>query len=273
MATLTIDRTPEGWDATREGYDAEVAPFTGQFARSAFELAGLSPGSRVLDVAAGTGALALHAARAGMNVLATDFAPGMIAKLREHVREEGLRNLDTAVENGQSLGLADASFDAAFSIFGLIFFPDRAAGFRELHRVLRPGGVAVVTGWCGPDRFRVFGVIGHALREAVPDLPAPAEPPAALSLADPERFRSEFEAAGFKEVGIRTLSHPFKADSASAVLDRFQTAAPPLRALVENLGPDQLTAFRKAMLRLLEAEFGGGPVTLDCEAHVGIGRK
>src|SRR5699024_11098930 len=94
----------------------------------------------VLDVACGPGTLTLLAAAAGATVTALDFSSPMIAQLR--TRAAAL-DLASAVEvhegGGQRLPFASAVFDAAFSMFGLMFFPDRHAGLRELARVLKPG--------------------------------------------------------------------------------------------------------------------------------------
>jgi len=105
------------WDAAAADYGAFAEPFTRQFAEAALHLAGgIQLGGRVLDAAAGTGALTLAAARAGARVLATDFSPGMVARLSGRLAEAGLGPTASAqVMDGQALSLEDASFDAAFS--------------------------------------------------------------------------------------------------------------------------------------------------------------
>ncbi len=92
----------------------------------------------MLDIACGAGALALVAARDGAQILATDFSPGMVAAVLSH----GLPNVDALVMDGQALDLPDACFDAAFSIFGIMLFPDWRKGLAEMARVVRPGGSA-----------------------------------------------------------------------------------------------------------------------------------
>jgi ubiquinone/menaquinone biosynthesis C-methylase UbiE len=121
-------------------------PFTALYAKAALSRVPLSPASRVLDVAAGTGALALQAASTGARVLATDFSAGMVAR----IAAAGLPNVEAKVMDGQALDLPDASFDASFSIFGVIMFPDWRKGLAEMARVTRPGGYGVVATWRDP---------------------------------------------------------------------------------------------------------------------------
>src|SRR5439155_2897136 len=121
-------------------------------------------------------------------VVAVDFASKMVEILERHCARAGHTNVVAHVMNGQSLGLPDGSFDRVLSNFGVIFFPDRIKGFAEAHRVLRPGGRAVVSAWSSPERFEAFGLFMGAVQRAVPDMPRPARPPAPLSLADPGKL-------------------------------------------------------------------------------------
>ncbi len=133
-------QTPDHWDTAARHYAKTAHPFTSLYAEAALSRVVLTPDSRVLDVAAGTGALALAAARSGAHVLATDFSPGMVAC----IAAAGLPNIDAQLMDGQALALPDASFDAVFSIFGVIMFPDWRKGLAEMARVTRFGGFGVV---------------------------------------------------------------------------------------------------------------------------------
>ena len=89
--------------------------------------AGLRPGERLLDVAAGTGALGLPAARFGAQVLATDIAPAMIERLEARARAEGLTNIEARVMDGHALELEDDTFDVSASQLGVSLFRTSSA--------------------------------------------------------------------------------------------------------------------------------------------------
>ncbi len=261
MATGRLEHTPEGWDASGEGYERFIAPFFAHFARDALRLVGVRPGDRVLDVAAGPGTLALLAARQAAAVVAVDFAPGMVARLRGQARTAGLTNLAAAMMDGQALAFPDDSFDAVFSMFGLIFFPDRAAGFRELHRVLRPGGTAAVAGW----HRSISTAFAQAARRAIPGLPTPTS----LSLQDPDVFVREMRRAGFTQVEVQSVTHHWEVPTPEAAWEAIKDSSPVFAAYAG----EQMAAIRPLFLEEQRAEFGEGAVRLEAEAHLGLGTK
>src|SRR5262245_9145081 len=92
------------------------------------DMAGITPGSRVLDVAAGAGEQTIRAAqRVGPSgyVLATDIAPNILACAEDAARQAGLTNVETRVMDGENLELEEGAFDAVISRVGLIYFPDQ----------------------------------------------------------------------------------------------------------------------------------------------------
>ncbi len=107
---------------------------------------GPQPGERWLDVATGTGAVALRAARAGADVTAQDIAPGQIERARELAEAEGLE-IRFDVGDAEDLAYPDVSFDVVASALGAIFTPDHARMAGELGRVCRPGGRLGLAAW------------------------------------------------------------------------------------------------------------------------------
>src|SRR5439155_16998827 len=110
------------------------------------EALAIEPGERVLDVACGTGGVALRAARAGADVVGIDISADQLAKARRAADAEGLA---IRFDEGdcQELPYAEAEFAVVVSVFGAIFAPDHARTAAELVRVCRPGGRLALTAW------------------------------------------------------------------------------------------------------------------------------
>lgn len=137
--------TPEqiraGWDGIVAGFDEHLTPLNIIHGEQVLCGAGLTDGMRFLDVAAGSGALAVPAARAGAQVVATDISPAMIGRLTARAQQEGLANIDARVMDGHSLQLDDDSFDLAASQDGASLFPTPIVGCARSG--VSPGPVAV----------------------------------------------------------------------------------------------------------------------------------
>jgi SAM-dependent methyltransferase len=110
------------------------------------EVLALRPGERVLDVACGTGGVALRAARAGADVTGIDISADQLAKARQAAEAE---SLEIRFDQGdcQELPYGDQEFEAVASVFGAIFAPDHERVADELVRVCRPGGRLALTAW------------------------------------------------------------------------------------------------------------------------------
>ncbi|MBE0477344.1 MAG: bifunctional demethylmenaquinone methyltransferase/2-methoxy-6-polyprenyl-1,4-benzoquinol methylase UbiE [Coriobacteriia bacterium] len=131
--------------------------------RKLVRVARISPGDRVLDLCAGTGDVALAVARRSRaaEVVATDFVEEMLAVARRKAEAyRGSAKLGFSLADAQNLPFEDDSFDVATVAFGIRNLPDRAANFREVRRVLRPGGRYVVLEFSRPPR-RPFRALYH----------------------------------------------------------------------------------------------------------------
>lgn len=201
---------PNHWDAAAQHYERTAHPFTVRYAEAALARISLGPGSRVLDVAAGTGALALAAARTGAQVLASDFSPGMVAR----ITAAGVFNVEARVMDGQALALPNGAFDAVFSIFGVIMFPDWRKGLAEMARVTRPGGHGVVATWQNRGAA-TFLLLGNIRRDLFPGRDSMAMPEAVGALSDPMNFAREMITAGYRDPAIESVTHDYELDVAA----------------------------------------------------------
>src|SRR5260221_8332187 len=118
----------------------------------------LQPGSQVLDVACGTGNLAVIAARRGCVVTGIDIAGNLIAQARARATTEGLR-IDFQEGDAETLPLAGCQFDFVVSMFGVMFAPRPDVVATELQRVTKPGGQVALANWT-PEGFlgKMFNV-------------------------------------------------------------------------------------------------------------------
>ena len=135
----------EVWDELAGGYDRALRIFDGPYARVRQQLTqDLGGTGRVLEVAAGTGLFTATLAASASHVVATDFSPEMVQRLRARVEAEGLENVDGRVEDATALSFSDASFDAVVCANALHVMPSPERALAEMKRVLVPGGKLVV---------------------------------------------------------------------------------------------------------------------------------
>jgi SAM-dependent methyltransferase len=154
-------------------YPSMVETFLTPLGPRLVEFAGIGPGQRVLDVAAGTGNASIPAAKAGADVVASDLTPELFDAGRARAAAEGVE-LEWAEADAQSLPFEDASFDVVISSIGVMFAPYHQAAADELVRVCRPGGKIGLLSWT-PE-----GMIGGLFRTMggfMPPPPPGAQPP------------------------------------------------------------------------------------------------
>jgi SAM-dependent methyltransferase len=162
-----------GWDLAAQAYarhwHGPLAGVQGEL----LALAAPAVNEAVLDVACGTGVVAVAAARAvgpAGRVLGVDLADAMVQASKQRALDLGLAHAAFERMDAQQLQLPDASFDLALCALGLMYAPDPDAALRELHRVLRPGGRAVLVVWgeralCG--WAPLFGIVDAEVRSEV----------------------------------------------------------------------------------------------------------
>ena len=132
---------------------------------------GISPGQRVLDVAAGTGNVAIRAAEAGAQVVASDLTPENFEAGRREARNRGVE-LEWVEADAEALPFGDDEFDVVTSSLGAIFAPDHQAVADELVRVCRPGGTIGMINFTPEGLAAAF--FGTFARHAPPPPPRPA---------------------------------------------------------------------------------------------------
>ncbi len=210
-----------------------------------------APGSddRVLDVAAGTGNVAVRAAARGAQVTACDIAPRMVQLGRQRTGP-GVAWIEADVED---LPLPDASMDVALSAFGVIFAPRPEVALAQLRRILVPGGRLGLTAWT------IDGWIAQRARIVREFVPPDSAAPDALSWGDAEVLERRL-AAGFTDVRIERRSLPWHFDSPQE-LTAFLAAHAPAHVAAKQAAGDRADEMVAAIER--HASPDGGPVRLE----------
>jgi len=230
MSSESISREVPAWSEdplTARARSVRTAgdflPIARSFAAGAEEFIArlaLRPGELVLDVACGTGTLAIPAARAGARVSGIDIAPNLIAQARHEARTTGL-DVEFEVGDAEALPYHDGQFDTTVTMFGAMFAyrPDRAA--TELLRVTRAGGRVAMANWT-PEGF-----IGKMLRAHTALVSPPPGVPSALEWGREDMVRQRF-AGGLTSLVCtrRTLELRFPFPPA-AVTELFATCYGP----------------------------------------------
>jgi ubiquinone/menaquinone biosynthesis C-methylase UbiE len=263
---------PEPWTMVAEGYVTDTKPLFEQYCRKAIEQVGFDGSGKVLDVACGPGTLSLLLQGDADEIHAIDFSPGMLECFDRELARQGTGNITTYYMDGQNLEFGDNEFDWAFSIFGLMFFPDRIQGFREILRTLKPGGGAAVTSWAPLSDSPGMQLMFAALQEAFPKKPEP-EGERVLNLEDPENFRREMEVAGFVDVEITPFDGDWPVQDVESMLDSMIRGSAPLVMLKNKVGEEVWAQKRAVMLEFLEGKLTELPTTLTSRAFIGTGRK
>jgi ubiquinone/menaquinone biosynthesis C-methylase UbiE len=221
------------------------------------QVAQVAQGLRILDLASGTGEPALTLARAvgpEGHVTATDLGPGMLALAEDNAAHAGLTNLTFQLADAHALSFPAGIFDRVTSRFGVMYFADAGHALREIHRVLKSGGLVALAAW-GPLEQNPISVT--ALRpflKRTSIAPPPPGAPHPFRFASPGSLSQELERAGFEQVEeqLRTINFSWPGPP-EELWEHFREIAVPFRPIMDTLTPDQR---QQAISEVIEG-FGG----------------
>jgi ubiquinone/menaquinone biosynthesis C-methylase UbiE len=203
------------------------------------DAAGIAPGSRVLDIAAGAGDQTLDIARrVGPQgyVLATDISAHMLALAQENLRAAGLQHVDTRLADAQALGLAGSDFDAAVCRLGLMFCASPLEALTEARQALKPGGRLAAVVFSKPQHNPCLTIMmATALKHAGLPERQPFEPGTLLSLGQPGLLEQLLEDAGFFDIDVQPVSAPFRMPTSRHYVDFVRTSGSPMMAILALL--------------------------------------
>lgn len=216
----------------------------------------LAKGARVLDVACGTGNLAIPLARLGCMVTGVDIAPNLLVQARERAAADGL-NLTFDEGDAEALPYADQSFDAVVSIFGAMFAPRPELVASEAARVLKPGGLLAMGNWT-PTSFT-----GQMFRVSSQHVPPPAGMAPPVLWGDEAMVRERLSPF-FRDIQTQPIEIDFDLPTPPAgAVDFFRTYFGPTKVAFSRLDEQG----QAKLAYDLESLWSGANVASDPAAH------
>jgi SAM-dependent methyltransferase len=204
------------------------------------------PGAQLLDVACGSGHVALAAARLAAMVTGVDIAPNLLSQARERAAIEGMP-IQFDEGDAEQLPYGDASFDVVVSMFGVMFAPRPDLVTSELFRVCRHGGKLALANWTAG------GFIGQLFQTLAQHVPAPADVPSPLQWGVEEDVRGRL-AGGASEISMNRrlmpLTFPFPPQE---VVEYWRLYYGPITTAFEAVGSSKQAALRRALEQLWTA--------------------
>jgi len=221
-----------GWKKWSELIDGATSGISEQLV----QLAGVQPGHRVLDVAAGYGEPTLTAARAAGpegSVVATDISAEMLAFGRERAQAASLENIEFVESDAAGLDFPEGSFDAALSRWGIIFEPDGEGAAQKIRGFLKADGRMAISSWGQPEQVPMLAVPMQTAMRRLDIPPPPPGTPGPLSRPTPEALGGLLEAAGFSDVQVEEDDVVLEYDSPEDFTTFVKEIAPPITAMIE----------------------------------------
>jgi enediyne biosynthesis protein CalE5 len=256
------DSAAAGWNEWREFNDRADRHISERLV----ELAGVEPGGRALDVAAGYGEPALTAARRvgpRGRVVATDISAEMLGFARERAAAAGVGNVEFVQADAAGLDFQPESFDAAVSRWGIIFEPDAEAAAARIRGFLEPGARMAISSWGEPGRVPFLSLPMRTTRERLGVPPPPAGTPGPLSRPTPAALGGLLEGGGFSAVAVEEAEVVFEFDSPAQFTAYVRAISAPIRAMIEqHAGEAQEEAWEAITQAAAELGGGSGPLRL-----------
>lgn len=267
------DRAAEAWDRWGPLLSKWLGPATDVM----FDMAQISEGARVLDVAAGAGEQTLAAARRvgpRGHVLATDISPAILEYASNGARQAGLDNVGTRELDGERLTDLEAdAFDAVISRVGMIYFPDQQKALAGMKHTTRAGGKVAAMVYSTAEKNPFFSLpVSIIRRRASLPPPLPGQP-GPFSLGGAGVLEKAFRDAGLKDVNIEVVDAPVELESAQQCLRFEQESFGALHQMLSGLDQTGQQAAWEEIEQALQAFERDDGFVGPCEMVIAVGTK
>ncbi len=271
--------THDQWQSAAQAWyrwSPTLNEWLGKATETMLEMAGVSAGQRVLDVAAGAGEQTITTAKkVGETgyVLATDISSNILEFAQEMAKEAGMKNIETKVMDGENLTVPDSTFDAVISRVGLIYFPDQQRALKEMLRVLKPGGKVAAIVYSTPDKNKFFSVPVSIIRNRAKLPPPLPGQPGPFSLGAEGVIEKAFIQAGFINVSSVLVDSPLNFPAAKDCVQFERESFGALHQMLSSLtDPEKQAVWEEIEEELKKFETTEGFVG-PCEMVVAVGEK
>lgn len=267
QADLWNGRMGSAWVSVEDYIDRMLEPIS----QVGIERAGAGAGEKVIDIGCGCGTTSLELAASGASVWGVDISHSMIE--RANAKDHGEASVRFSVADA-AIESYDAEHDVVFSRFGVMFFSDPVAAFKNIRAALKPDGRLVYLCWQAPQNNPWMAIAGGAVAPFMPeDTPAPdPTAPGPFSMADPVRTRSVLEEAGLVDINIEPVERDMHLGDHLDELMAFQKEIGPLSALLESADEETGAKATEAVRQAFAAHVGDNGVAMRAAAWLVTGR-
>lgn len=271
--------TRDQWQAAAEAWyrwSPTLNQWLGKATDKMLEMAGISSGHRVLDVAAGAGEQSITTAKkVGTSgyVLATDISSNILEYAKQMAQQAGLNNIETKVMDGENLAVEEETFDAVISRVGLIYFPDQQKALKEMLRVLKPGGKVAAIVYSTPEKNKFFSVPVSIIRNRAKLPPPLPGQPGPFSLGAEGIIEKVFSQAGFKNVKSELIDSPLLLSTAKECVRFEKESFGALHQMMSSLSDPEKVSVWEEIERELQKFESENRFVGPCEMVVAVGEK
>lgn len=277
MATLEEQKQQQRaqWSASAPGwekYAGWLEEQLGAVSERMLDAIRVGVGTRMLDLACGSGEPSVTAAKRGAKVTATDLSPDMLGTTQRRAASAGVE-IDARVMDLEKIEFPDGTFEVVTCRFGLMFCPSPERAAAEMHRVLAPNGRFAVVVWDEPAKNPFFTQIGMLVQQFTNAPPPDPKAPGVFRLAPPGELERVLRAGGFTDITLESMPLAFNFDSPETYWATQSELAAPLKAAIATLPPDRGAALQKAVVELAAKNVVDGKVRLGAQPLIAFGTR
>jgi ubiquinone/menaquinone biosynthesis C-methylase UbiE len=271
----TTDWNSFGRATASQKWRKQSAAMGRDMTRAIVEAAQVTPGMRVLDIACGTGepAISLAALVGSGEVIGVDLSSAPLKIAAERAAERGLANTSFQQADAHQLPFPGNSFDRITSRLGVMFFSDLPQAATEMHRVLKPGGKAVLLVWGPIDQPYFTATIGTVLR-LLPGAVVPDSGNRMFALGSTGVLPQTLKQAGFSGVDEQLVTVPWTwPGTPQEVWDYFQEVTVPFAPLLQSIPAERRPEIDAEVLRSISRYYDGSSVKFTATVNIAVAAK